>query len=227
MATITITNDSLYILYNKDKISVNEILRNFWNGNDIQLKMQLTTFYEYFYKMCKDTKLKPIICCNKTMQMCNLQIPQLKNDNINLDTDNSQIKKEYEEFVKEKKFTYEFKTRNELISILIYHYITNNFKIKQCPICSNFFITRNDKIKYCSDTCNKKNNSIREMKRRKDNPIVSLDKKITDMLSIRNDIESETLYNEYRKEFDINKNKYSEKEMISWLEQKHKSLKRR
>lgn len=227
MATITITNDSLDVLYNKDRININEILKDFWNGNDTQLKMQFTAFYEYYYKMCEETGLNNSICCNITLQMCNFNIPQLKIDKINLDTDNNQIKKEYEKFKKEKKYTYEFKTRNELISILIYHYITHNFKIKQCPICSNFFITKSDKIKYCSDSCNKKNNSIREMKRRKDNPIVSLDKKITDMLSIRNDIESEDLYNEYRKEFDINKNKYSEKGMIKWLEQKHKSLKRR
>lgn len=227
MATITIINDNLDVLYNKDTINVNEILKDFWNGNDIQLKMQFATFYEYFYKMCEETELDSFTCCNITMQMCNFHIPQIKIGKINLNTDIGQIKKEYEMFKKYKKYSYEFKTRNELISILIYHYITHNFKIKQCPICSNFFITRNNKIKYCSDTCNKKNNSIREMKRRKDNPIVSLDKKITDMLSIRNDIESEDLYNEYRKEFDINKNKYSKKEMINWLEQKHKSLKRR
>ena len=102
MATITITNDSLDVLYNKDRININEILKDFWNGNDTQLKMQFTAFYEYYYKMCEETGLNNSICCNITLQMCNFNIPQLKIDKINLDTDNNQIKKEYEKFKKEK-----------------------------------------------------------------------------------------------------------------------------
>ena len=222
MKTITIKNDSLNVLIDKTKVNINDILKDFWNGNDTQLKMQFTAFYDYYYKMCKETKLDKLMCCVLTLSMCNFSLPKL-----NLNTDNNQISEIYNKIKKEKTIVYMFTTRKELVSIILFHYITHNYKLKHCPVCNNFFITKEERIKYCSDNCRKKNNSSREMKRRKNNPIVSLDKKITDMLSIRNDIESENLYKEYRKEYDTNKAKYSQKQMIKWLEEKHKELKRR
>lgn len=224
MGTIKINDDNLTVLYNNKKMNINEILRDFWSGNDYQLKMQLTTFHEYYDNLCRETKLNNVTCCNIAFGMCNLNIPSIK---FNIDMDMKNIENIYNSFKKNHIFNYNFKTRKDLLSIILFHYITHDYKLKYCSVCNNFFIVKDAKNKYCSEKCKSKNNSIMELKRRKNNPIAQIKKRITEMLEARGDIESYNLLNEYKKELEEKERELNQKQLLKWLENKHKSLKRR
>ena len=56
MNKLIIEKDSLNVLLNNKKKNVNDILKDLWDGNLIDVKMRLTTFYDYYYKKRSEGK---------------------------------------------------------------------------------------------------------------------------------------------------------------------------
>jgi len=110
----------------------------------------------------------------------------------------------------------------DVITACLFYFVSKGYILKNCPNCHQWFLEKKAKVKYCSRTneknmtCLQQHNSAKEMERRESNPIVALDKKIRDRLSNRatNDIE------QYIIEYERTREKYNDKELKKWLEEK-------
>lgn len=223
MNKLIIEKDSLYVLFNKEKKNVNDILKDLWDGNLIDVKMRLTTFYDYYYRFIKEVKVDKTFGCYIILKMCNLLNPNMFK--VNLSTDNKNIENEYINLKKKKIQEYEFSNPNELIASILFHYIINGYTLRICKNCNYFFLSKEKNV-YCSDYCRKSIDSKREMKRR-ENPINRLDKQISDNLTKRKDEESNKLYKDYKLNLEINKETMSEKQLLDWMTKFKESIKRR
>lgn len=223
MNKLIVEQDNLNILLNKEKKNVNDILKDLWNGNLIDVKMRVTTFYDYYYRFIKEVKVEKTFGCYIILKMCNLLNPNMFK--VDLTTDNKDIEKAYNILKNKSVQEYDFNNPNELIASILFHFIINGYTLRICKNCGNFFLTREKNV-YCSDSCRKKNDSIREMNRR-NTPVGKLDKQISDNLTKRKDDESNKLYKDYKLKLEINKEKMSEKELLNWLTEFKQSIKRR
>lgn len=223
MNKLIIEKDSLNVLLNNEKKNVNDILKDLWDGNLIDVKMRLTTFYDYYYRFIKEVKVDKTFGCYIILKMCNLLNPHMFN--VDLTTNNKDIENEYTNLKKKKIQEYEYKSPNELIATILFHYIINGYTLRICKNCNYFFLSKEKNV-YCSDSCRKKNDSIREMNRR-NTPVGKLDKQISDILTKRKDEESNKVYKDYKLNLEINKEKMSEQELINWLSEFKQSIKRR
>ena len=154
--------------------------------------------------------------------MCNLPIPQL---DFNLDTKNVSIEKTYNKFKNDKVYSHRFTTNKELISIILFHFITHGYILKQCIICDNFFITKDNKNKCCSEECRKKRHSHRSIEYKDNNPLQKEKANIRDMLKARADIDEDELNNAIKKcDRIIKSGKYTNDEKLAKLKEYHTDL---
>lgn len=229
---LTICNDDLLVdIYslNTDedknkhqKLNVNDLIKNSGIIED-KLLQQFNYFYNYIVnelKLKREFALKKVISSNLSF---NRRIPlhYVKEfGDYSLYDDKEKIESQILNSINDDVVTlYYCNDRTDWVIACLYHFLKSEYSLKKCPQCNNWFLEKKKKIIYCSDSCNKKNKSIREMKRRENNPIVAMDKKIRDMLDSRN---TDELY-KYISDYKMYKEKYNDEELLNWLQQEHKN----
>lgn len=237
---VIITNDNLDIVMVKNKTQTTknmnkDILHNLDIGKNL---LDIGTF-ESYYSYIKDKLKQPSeVACRIVLSsdLCfSHRIPPFEintKNNIDLSKSLNDVDKTSKELLKSDIITTYYCDENEmfmkdLLSACLYHFTCSGYLIKQCPMCKNFFLEKNKRIQFCSDVCRKKHNSNKEMQRRKDNPIVALDKKIRDMFSVRGDMESEAEFEKYTQEYSKLKKKLNDDNLLKWLKEQHNNYLRR
>ena len=241
---LIITNDNLNALLKEIK-SNNEIVVSKININDYIFKKKCTIkddkclqIFKYYYNKYnpKDILNLSQLLLASFHEEYKSNNPKLRIPLHNLDIDNKlsvfdtpdDFDKKLQNMLKQDtKTVYYCNDIKDLIISSIFHYLQNNYRLKKCPICNNWFLENiNAKIKYCDfnkiddeKKCTKKANSIRELARRKNNPDVALHKLNQEMLSRRKS--DEKSYNEYMDKYNKIIDVYDKKRLTKWLQEQH------
>ena len=223
MKVIKIKKNSLELEINNEKANANEIIKDIWaNEKLISVQMQLTTFFEKYNELTNDISFRKQNDVNVLLSICNFPNPNI-DFGLDLNSNIQDINKAFEDYKNNNTVIYKVTTVQELLSVILYHYISNGYKLKNCVICDNFFLEKDYRVSYCSEKCKKRSNSKKEIERRKKDEIAHLYKLTYSMLDNRGD----EYFDNFKLDYKRNKMVMSKKELKKWLEQTHKSLKRR
>lgn len=220
-------------------IDVNDCFIQF--GYELDTYMQLGIFNMHFKNFpIKNNKDKAKACVFILSKIVfNREIPKYteryifnKKDDVeykygNAELPNSEelhsILKEFKNSHIQKEISYKCKYKRDVIVVCLYHFISRGYVLKECPICSEFFLTNTPKDKYCkrnNNYCSKKAHSVKTLQKRNSNPIQKYNKRIRDMLENRKDgIDIDI----YREDYERVKLEYDEKQLLEWLKEKHKN----
>lgn len=226
IATIeTIRNDE-----NDNKKEIVDINDYLLNTKDPSINLILTSIVERYKYITVELQQTPITACEIILQSnlsFNKRIPlhEVKNSyDVNLSSTEKEIQKQIRKHLSEDKITvYYCDTVRDIYEAIIYHYLINEYYLRQCQQCGACYF-RDDKrglyCKNCSDEITQNNKNINAKERLKD-PTEQLIHKIGARLRARTN-EKDYTKEDFRKELKeqrylLKAKKISKKEFHNWV----------
>ncbi len=174
MATIEIVQGD----GNNNKKQIIDINDYLLNTQDFNINLILTNIVERYKYITEELQQTPLTACEIILQSnlsFNSRIPlhEVQNSyDVNLSSSEKEIQTQIKKHLSEDKITvYYCNTIYDIYEAIIYHYLINDYYLRQCKHCGSCYF-RDDKrglyCKKCSDEITQNNKNINSKERHKD-----------------------------------------------------------